>query len=152
MGGAAAYRGDNVIDRPVGQQMSCPDTPDDDVTVLPQSAAVPTASLPGEWTAVAMPNWDDDYPLESVVVADTTVAISRVGDAVYAFADQCTHQRCSLSDGDVEDFVVTCPCHNGAFDMRTGEVVSGPPPGPIQTYECRAEDDVLQIRIPVTND
>jgi nitrite reductase/ring-hydroxylating ferredoxin subunit len=131
--------------------MRHPDTPDDGVHAQRQTAAVPSALAPGDWNDVAMPNWDVDYPLESVVVADTVVAVARAGDAVYAFADECTHQRCSLSDGDVDDFVVTCPCHNGAFDIRTGEVVSGPPPGPIQTYECRVEDNVLQIRVPVTH-
>jgi nitrite reductase/ring-hydroxylating ferredoxin subunit len=132
--------------------MKEPDTPDDGVQVQRQTAAVPAAPTSDEWNAVAVPDWDVDYPLESVVVANTVVAVARVGDAVYAFADECTHQRCSLSEGDVEDFVVTCPCHNGAFDVRTGEVVSGPPPAPIQTYDCRVEDNVLQIRVPVTHD
>lgn len=122
----------------------------DNVLVPRQTAAIPSDPSSGEWHSVAVPEWDLDYPLESVAVANTVIALGRVGDEVYAFADQCTHQRCSLSNGDVDDVVVTCPCHNGAFDMRTGEVVSGPPPGPVQTYECRVEDDFLRIRIPVT--
>lgn len=124
----------------------------EDVLVPGQSAAIPTDPSPDEWHAVAVPEWDLDYPLESVAVANTVIALGRAGDEIYAFADQCTHQRCSLSDGEVEGFVVTCPCHNGAFDMRTGEVVSGPPPGPVQTYECRVEDDVLRIRVPVAQE
>ncbi len=37
-----------------------------------------------------------------------------------------------------------CPCHNGVFDKQ-GNVVSGPPPRPLNQYQVKVEDDQLFI-------
>jgi Rieske Fe-S protein len=37
-----------------------------------------------------------------------------------------------------------CPCHNGVFD-KDGNVVSGPPPRPLDRFEVKVEDDQLFI-------
>jgi Rieske Fe-S protein len=34
------------------------------------------------------------------------------------------------------------PCHNGVFDIH-GNVVSGPPPRPLDRYEVKVENDQL---------
>jgi Rieske Fe-S protein len=39
-----------------------------------------------------------------------------------------------------------CPCHNGVFD-KTGSVVSGPPPRPLDQYETKVENDQLYILV-----
>lgn len=72
-------------------------------------------------------------------VDGTIVAVARVDGALYAFADECTHQGCSLSDGDLEGRHVVCPCHMGTFDITTGSVVSGPPPEPVRTWPVQEE-------------
>ena len=101
----------------------------------------------GVWVTVPIPDWDPLYPIAAVTVGQAAIALARVGDRIFAFADECTHQRCSLSDGDVDGFSVVCPCHNGVFDMRTGEVLDGPPPAPIDTFECYVEADTVRIRV-----
>ncbi len=44
-----------------------------------------------------------------------------------AFEQKCTHLACAVfykpGTGKIE-----CPCHNGWFDARTGDVLQGPPP------------------------
>ena len=37
-----------------------------------------------------------------------------------------------------------CPCHNGIFD-RQGNVVSGPPPRPLDRYEIQVDGGDIQI-------
>ncbi len=35
------------------------------------------------------------------------------------------------------------PCHHGLFDPKTGTVVGGPPPRPLDTLDWRIEDGFL---------
>ena len=64
---------------------------------------------------------------------------------VIAVSAVCTHLRCIL-DFDRERRGLVCPCHDGRFDLN-GNVVSGPPPRPLTTYEVsiRAGEIVVQI-------
>ena len=57
-----------------------------------------------------------------------------------AFSAVCTHLTCTVTY-ETSTGTLFCPCHNGRFDMA-GNVVSGPPPRPIETYavEIMGED------------
>lgn len=48
--------------------------------------------------------------------------------------DACTHGPGSLSEGCITGDVVECDFHNGAFNIRTGEVVQPPCMTPLKTY------------------
>lgn len=55
----------------------------------------------------------------------------------------CTHLGCHVRwIADKNKFF--CPCHNGVFD-KYGNVVSGPPPRPLDRYEVKARDAQLYI-------
>jgi menaquinol-cytochrome c reductase iron-sulfur subunit len=62
---------------------------------------------------------------------------------VTVFSDVCTHLSCRLS-WDEENQEFYCPCH-AAFFNRNGEVISGPPPRPMDRYETRLENGQLYI-------
>jgi menaquinol-cytochrome c reductase iron-sulfur subunit len=60
-----------------------------------------------------------------------------------AMSNICTHLGCSVRwVADREQFF--CPCHNGVFD-REGNVVSGPPPRPLDRYQVNVENGQLLI-------
>jgi Rieske Fe-S protein len=60
-----------------------------------------------------------------------------------AMSNICTHLGCRVRwIADREQFY--CPCHNGIFD-REGQVVSGPPPRPLDRFETRVEDGQLFV-------
>lgn len=88
-----------------------------------------------------------DGELTSVTVDDREVAIVVTDGQVYAFDDECTHQQCSLADGDLEGQTVTCPCHFGVFDITTGAVISGPVKEPVRTYPARLVDGTLELEV-----
>lgn len=67
--------------------------------------------------------------------------------ALAAFDDTCSHEQCSLSDGDLEGPWVVCYCHNSAFELESGAVVRGPAEDPIRVHETRIVDGELQIRM-----
>ena len=60
-----------------------------------------------------------------------------------ALSNVCTHLGCRVRwvDGEEQFF---CPCHNAAFDKR-GDVVAGPPPRPLDTFEVKVENDQLFV-------
>lgn len=65
-------------------------------------------------------------------------------DTVRAFEQKCTHLSCAVFYSPEKAHIV-CPCHNGGFDARTGQVLYGPPPRPLHqfTVEVRGDDVVL---------
>jgi nitrite reductase/ring-hydroxylating ferredoxin subunit len=83
--------------------------------------------------------------LTKVEVDGQAVAVAIVEGVAYAVDDQCTHMQCSLSQGDVEGTSLVCPCHGGTFDLRTGQVLAGPPPTPIGGWRASLSDGVLRI-------
>ncbi|MEK6256281.1 MAG: ubiquinol-cytochrome c reductase iron-sulfur subunit [Chloroflexota bacterium] len=60
-----------------------------------------------------------------------------------AMSNICTHLGCRVRwvAGETQFF---CPCHNAAFD-KNGEVVSGPPPRPLNRYDVKEEDGQLFV-------
>ena len=94
----------------------------------------------------------DDLPpgsMRGVVAGGERVLLARIGEEVLAASDVCTHRRCYLSDGDLEDDRVVCPCHLGTFDLRTGEVLEGPPPAPIRVFPVRVEAGHVSVALGV---
>jgi len=60
------------------------------------------------------------------------VLINTAEGKLVALSAICTHLTCTVRyDG--ETGTLFCPCHNGRFD-RNGNVLSGPPPRPLETY------------------
>lgn len=56
----------------------------------------------------------------------------------------CTHLGCRVRwIADRQQFF--CPCHNGVYD-KDGNVISGPPPRPLDHYEIRLDGDELEVR------
>ena len=70
-------------------------------------------------------------------------ALTENGRDFVALSNICTHLGCRVRwVVDQEEFF--CPCHNGVFD-KNGNVVSGPPPRSLDTYEVKEEDGQLFV-------
>jgi 3-phenylpropionate/trans-cinnamate dioxygenase ferredoxin subunit len=75
------------------------------------------------------------------------VALAHVENELFAFGDECTHEGCSLAEGQLgsnEDTVV-CPCHGSEFDLRTGEPIEGPAEDPVPVFPVRADDGWIEV-------
>ncbi|MGA9533687.1 MAG: ubiquinol-cytochrome c reductase iron-sulfur subunit [Anaerolineales bacterium] len=62
-----------------------------------------------------------------------------------AMSNVCTHLGCHVRWVEKQGRFY-CPCHNGVFD-REGNVLSGPPPRPLDRYQTQVKDDELLIRV-----
>lgn len=56
-----------------------------------------------------------------------------------ALSALCTHLAC-IVQYQQEDNFIWCACHNGRFDLA-GQVISGPPPASLETYDVNITDD-----------
>jgi menaquinol-cytochrome c reductase iron-sulfur subunit len=64
------------------------------------------------------------------------------GENFTVFNGRCTHLGCSYGfDKAAGAFV--CPCHQGKFDLKTGAVLGGPPPRPLDQLQVKVEDGIL---------
>jgi len=60
-----------------------------------------------------------------------------------ALSNICTHLGCRVR-WISEQGQFFCPCHNAIFD-KDGEVVTGPPPKPLDQYQVKIEDDQIYV-------
>lgn len=66
------------------------------------------------------------------------------GDLV-AFDPRCTHAQCAYEPTDKGTF--SCLCHDAFFDLD-GNVLSGPPPRPLDEFRVREADGRIELEIP----
>jgi len=64
------------------------------------------------------------------------------GEHYTVYNPRCTHLGCTYA-WVKESGIFQCPCHFGQFDPRTGAVVGGPPPRPLDRLETKVEAGVL---------
>ena len=75
------------------------------------------------------------------------VAVVHSEARVFAFADECTHAGCALSEGEFDDreSTVECPCHGSVFDVETGEPLEGPAQDPVPVHQARLVDGWVEV-------
>jgi menaquinol-cytochrome c reductase iron-sulfur subunit len=66
------------------------------------------------------------------------------GEKFTAYSGVCTHLGCGFGF-DADNKRYHCPCHHGLFDMKTGAVIGGPPPRPLDTLPVRVENGEVQV-------
>ncbi|MEV6950881.1 Rieske (2Fe-2S) protein [Streptomyces sp. NPDC051183] len=93
-----------------------------DSETLPQPKKVTDRLERGQSVAFRYPG-DEDRALAVRLADGTLVGYSAV----------CTHLACAVlwREDRGTDGELYCPCHEGVFDVRTGEVTAGPPPRPL---------------------
>ncbi|MGH9038135.1 MAG: Rieske 2Fe-2S domain-containing protein [Acidimicrobiia bacterium] len=96
----------------------------------------------------------EDLPpgqVRTVEVDGEPVCLVNTGDGVCAVGDICPHAWVSLGGGSLDGFALKCPGHNAHFDVRTGEVLEGPPDldpdEGLQTYAVRVEGGVVKVSL-----
>ena len=89
-----------------------------------------------------------DVPEGGVIkieAAGLTVAVFNLGNHFYVTDDNCTHGPGSLSEGCVDGDIIECDFHNGAFNIRTGEVVTPPCMISLRTFQTTVVDGKVFI-------
>ena len=103
-----------------------------------------------EWVTVARTEEIAESEMVGVTVDCTELLVANVGGEYRSIGDVCTHEECSLAEGEIEEGTVVCACHGSVFDLGTGEVVEPPAMEAEPVYQVRVEGDEIQVAKPGT--
>lgn len=80
-------------------------------------------------------------------VGKHTVAVVRIGDAVYAIGNRCSHADVSLSDGEVDcdSKELECVRHGSAFSLETGKPNTLPATQPVPVFVADVRDGGVYV-------
>jgi nitrite reductase/ring-hydroxylating ferredoxin subunit len=67
--------------------------------------------------------------MRRITDGDLDVLVAHTPAGIVAVDDRCPHMSAPLSIGSLEDCVVSCPLHEGRFDLCSGEIVQMPTTG-----------------------
>jgi nitrite reductase/ring-hydroxylating ferredoxin subunit len=84
---------------------------------------------------------------EPAGTVDEPLAVYHVGSRFHACADRCPHAGATLSEGELERGVVTCPRHGSQFDVTTGQRVRGPADTDLATYPTVSDGGQLYLLV-----
>lgn len=70
---------------------------------------------------------------------DSAILVRTLDGELHAFGQKCTHLTCPVYFERAHQRL-ECPCHDGAFDAKTGNVLFGPPPRPLDPIKLEVRD------------
>jgi len=83
-----------------------------------------------------------------VAVKNKEIMLSNVDGKIYAIDNICSHEECGLDEGDLEGFIITCPCHGAKYDVRNGDSMKETPWGSGQeSFEVKVEGNDVFVKI-----
>jgi 3-phenylpropionate/trans-cinnamate dioxygenase ferredoxin component len=85
-----------------------------------------------------------------VRAGDLAIGVYNLGGEYFAIEDRCSHDDGPLAEGDFDpdEGVAICPRHGAHFDVRTGQALTLPAYLPVETYEVKVADGVIQVVVP----
>ena len=97
--------------------------------------------------------------MKKVMVSGRGILLVMVKGRYYAVDALCPHLEGDLSEGTIQDTILTCPMHHSRFDIRDGHVIRwtdltgirfsidsrSHPPRPLNRYPVRLEADQILI-------
>jgi Rieske Fe-S protein len=85
----------------------------------------------GQSTTFAYPTADDPCLL-----------VHLEADRYVAYSQKCTHLACPVY-WEEKNQRLECPCHEGAFEVKSGAVLFGPPPRPLPKIELTIKEGAI---------
>ena len=70
--------------------------------------------------------------------------VINTSEGLRAYSAVCTHFACIVK-WNLERNEIECPCHAGYFDPYNGEVISGPPPTPLDALQVEVVDGDIYV-------
>jgi nitrite reductase/ring-hydroxylating ferredoxin subunit len=76
------------------------------------------------------------------------ICLARVGDAVYALGDICSHRGGPLSEGKLTGTRLACPWHGWMYDVRTGQCQFPGRGASVPIYPVRIDSGAIFVELP----
>ena len=74
------------------------------------------------------------------------ILLARVDGSVYALSGKCAHMACPLYSGTLKGDILTCPCHDWRFNIRTGEFLDATELR-LENYQTKSENGKLFVKL-----
>jgi len=102
------------------------------------------------WEAVLAADALPASKLTRVEVGGQPALVYRLGEAIFAISNRCTHAGMVLDRAQVQevgaDAMLTCPAHGSRFGLSDGKVRRGPATQSLTSYEAREVDGQIELR------
>jgi len=98
-----------------------------------------------DFVVVARVDDIEEGVVKVVRVGDAPIGLTKIEGELFAFADVCTHDGGPVAEGELDEYIITCPRHGAKFDIRTGKVKQLPAVTPIPVYAVKVEDDSVLV-------
>lgn len=82
-----------------------------------------------------------------VEVEGKAIALFNLEGAFHAIDDTCPHRGGPLSEGPVDEDVVTCPWHGSRFNIKSGDVLAPPARTGVSTYRVRVSGSDIELEV-----
>ena len=100
-----------------------------------------------DYKKIANLNDLNDGEVKKIEFDDKAIALFKVDGNYFATDDTCTHEKASISKGEIEGDIVTCPHHGARFDIKTGQALSLPAMFPLKTYQIKVDGNDIKIML-----
>jgi sulfite reductase beta subunit-like hemoprotein/nitrite reductase/ring-hydroxylating ferredoxin subunit len=111
----------------------------------PVAARPDPEAAEGPWITVARADEVPTGTVRTVEAHGARLALAKVDGTYFALDDTCPHAGASLGEGAVDGWCLECPLHGATFDLRSGQVMSGPSPSGVRSWPVRVEDGAVLI-------
>jgi len=98
-----------------------------------------------EFVPVLRENELNEGSMTVVSVQGVSILLVKLMGQIFAVSNRCPHMGCSLGGGTLDGYIITCPCHDWRFDLRTGEFQEAKEIT-LTTFEWRIESGKICIR------
>lgn len=87
-----------------------------------------------------------DNTMIEVDTGATAILLVKSNREFFAVSAVCPHHQAWFIQGRVDGTSLHCPRHMGAFDMKSGRLLSGPSCGDLPCYPVRIENGKVLIK------
>ena len=91
-----------------------------------------------------------DIPLNKSLAVEhqgLRLLVCNSGGEFVVIENRCSHQDQPLERGRIRNGYIFCPVHGMRFRLATGEALGQLTRIPLRRFECRVQDDVVQVRL-----
>lgn len=74
------------------------------------------------------------------------IAVFNLKGKYHAILDACPHNGDALTEGDLDETLISCPCHGFQFDVVSG-ICATDPFSRATTYEVKLEGDKVLLKV-----
>ena len=99
-----------------------------------------------DWVSVAKHEKIPKRGVLAVYPKGVAILLVRVDDELFAVANKCAHMACPLESGRLDGHLLTCPCHDWRFDVRSGQFVEAPELR-ITSYSLKVEGGEVLVEL-----